>query len=1111
MANAQVGTALRHIRKLIQTRTAEQLPDQQLLGRFVSARDEAAFTELVRRHGALVRGVCERILRHAQDAEDAFQATLLVFARKAHAIRKQESVGSWLYGVAYRIAQKAKMNAAARHRHESRVAVPTLVQPPADVSWREFGQILDEELERLPEKYRAPLLLCYLEGKTQDEAARQLGWTPGTLRGRLDRGREHLRRRLTQRGVTFSLGLCATLLAQKTAAAVPPSRATTIIHAATECMSSQATSAGGISPQAAALAEGAMQAMFLTKLKCTLVLVLLVSMLGAGAGVLTHQALADKAESAPKIDAQKVPVTEKKPATDGHGGPLPAGAAARLGTVRFRHGGPIATAAYSPDSKILASGSWDWSIKLWDLATGKELHHLKGHRGWVWSVAFSPDGKTLASGGDSRDRTIRIWDISTGNELLRLEGHQGSIVSVAFSPDGKTLASSGSDGTVRLWNPAAGQELRRLQGQGNEVARICFSPDGKTLAGAGSDAVIRLWDVATGQETLNLQGHQEQVASVAFSPDGKTLASGSFDRTIRLWDVATGQEVSQFQGHRNLVWSVAFSPDGKTLVSGSGNSFNSLKPGTPGEVWLWEVATGKVLHRFQDVGAVRTVAFAPDGKTVAAPDYYSIVHLWDVKNGKELFTSGSHPGWIGTVRFSPDGKTLATAGADRTIRIWDRATRQELRRLGEGLTVLTALAYSPNGQGLASGGVDNVVRLWDLASGKELRQLNGHAGLINAVAFSPDGKRLVSGSDDRTLILWDVATGEELRRFTGHQEIVESVAFSPDGRFLASGSNDSSIRLWDVAAGTEIRQWQGHQNLITHLAFSADGRSLVSSGRDGGIRLWETATGKERRTLVPALQGKAFSSCAFSPDLRIVAGSTDMSRILRFWDVLTGKELGAFQGHQGYIKSIAFSPDGKQVVTGSEDTTALIWDVSGLPSAQPAVVDLTNEEAQTLWSRLLTDDAAEACGIMGQLASAPRQILPILRKHLQPVGTVDAQQVSRLLADLDSDHFNVREKASAALEKLGEPIEAELRKVLDGQPSAEVRRRVERLLVNFQPANLSGERLRITRAMEVLEALETTDARELLQTLAKGAAGASLTQDAKAALDRLAKRSVPKP
>ncbi|RUR85017.1 protein kinase [Chlorogloeopsis fritschii PCC 9212] len=231
------------------------------------------------------------------------------------------------------------------------------------------------------------------------------------------------------------------------------------------------------------------------------------------------------------------------------------------------HSGMVHTVAFSPDGELLASGSWDETIKLWLLGSGKEARTFKGHTNCINSIVFSPDGKLLASG--SADCTIKVWQVISGREIRTFTGHTDSIWSVAWSADGLILASGSSDYTIKLWQVSTGREIRTLTGHSFFVNAIAFSPDGEILASGSSDSTIKLWQVSTGREIRTLTGHFNSVWSVAFSPDGELLASGSWDQTIKIWHISTGREISTLSGHTNYVRSVAFSPDGQTLASGS--------------------------------------------------------------------------------------------------------------------------------------------------------------------------------------------------------------------------------------------------------------------------------------------------------------------------------------------------------------------------------------------------------------------------------------------------------------------------------------------------------------------------------------------------------------
>src|SRR5262245_23555449 len=305
MTNGRIGTVLRHVRRLEAARDAESTPDCGLLERFVADGDEAAFEALVRRHGPMVLGVCRRVLRHSEDTEDAFQAAFLVLARRAAAVRKADSLGSWLHGVAYRVAANLRRDLARRRAREAVVADPPESAAAAEVSWQDVRVALDEELARLPERFQAPLVLCYLEGKTRDEAAHELGWSVGQLRGRLERGRELLRNRLTRRGLALSAALLGAALTHDASAALPA----TLVGAAVK------VAAGAVPAQVAALAGGVLRTMFVTKAKTVALLLCAVMAMGT-AGVALHQAAPDQraaAEPGAEAPVGEPPVSKPEP------------------------------------------------------------------------------------------------------------------------------------------------------------------------------------------------------------------------------------------------------------------------------------------------------------------------------------------------------------------------------------------------------------------------------------------------------------------------------------------------------------------------------------------------------------------------------------------------------------------------------------------------------------------------------------------------------------------------------------------------------------------------------------------------------------------------------
>jgi len=461
------------------------------------------------------------------------------------------------------------------------------------------------------------------------------------------------------------------------------------------------------------------------------------------------------------------------------------------------HASGVMSVAFSPDGTTLASGSADTSVRLWDVASHRQVGSpLTGHTDAVSSVAFSPDGTTLASG--SEDSTVRLWAVASHRKFgSPLTGHTDAVSSVAFSPDGTTLASGSWDSTVRLWDVASHRQVGSpLTSHTKAVDSVAFSPDGTTLASGSDDKSVRVWDVASRRQVGSpLTGHTDYVRSVAFSRKGGALASGSWDNTLRLWDVTSHRQLgSPLTGHTDTVDSVAFSPGGTTLASGSGDK--TLR--------LWDVASHRPLGSplTSHTDEVTSVAFSPDGKTLASGSQDNTVRLWDVASHQQVGSPlTGHTDYVMSVAFSPDSKTLASGSWDTSVRLWDVASHQQVGSPLTGHTdTVESVAFSPDGKTLASGSKDNTVRLWDVASHRQLGSpLTGHTDYVYSVAFSPDGETLTSGSWDNTLRLWDVASHRQLGSpLTGHTHDVRAVAFSPDGKTLASGSADKSVRTWNL-------------------------------------------------------------------------------------------------------------------------------------------------------------------------------------------------------------------------------------------------------------------------------------------------------------------------
>jgi WD40 repeat protein len=592
------------------------------------------------------------------------------------------------------------------------------------------------------------------------------------------------------------------------------------------------------------------------------------------------------------------------------------------------HGGALQHVAFAPDGKQVLTASMDKTLRLWDVASGKEVRKFEGHTEGVQSVAVLPDGQRALSGGN--DKTVRLWQLATGKQVRKFEGHTGAVLSVTVSPDGKQVLSTGADKTVRLWDVETGQELRSFEGHSERLVGAVFLPGGKQLASYAFDKTLRAWDVASGKEVrkLDLGDNLTDRRSVAISPDGRRFLTTHRDNTVRLRDLASGEEWQRF-AVANSPWGVSFSPDGRYAASGSdhGLVFLFRLPATPPE--QFREARRFVGHQ----GRVGDVALSPDGRLALTAG--GGARLWDVASGKELRTFGGHTSNIQDLTFLPDGQRFLSSSRDGTVRLWDVAKGKEIRRLDGHRGQVWGARVSPDGKRALTACHDGLLRLFDIESGKELRRWKGHAAEAICVELAPDGRRALSGGWDDTVRLWDVEKGQELLQLPFKSR---RVAFSPDGKQALFQGPDNSLLLWDLEANQEVRRLEGHRAGIYGLAFTADGRHAVSAGGDQTVRLWHLGSGQERACFLDV--GGEVYGMALSTNGREVLMSGSWSKVPKLlrlpesaWPVDKPGEVRRFEGHKDFLGA-RLSPDGRLAVTaGGGDLVGDKW----LPGSDFAV------------------------------------------------------------------------------------------------------------------------------------------------------------------------------
>lgn len=577
--------------------------------------------------------------------------------------------------------------------------------------------------------------------------------------------------------------------------------------------------------------------------------------------------------------------------------------------------------AVSPDGTRFVSGLGGpirpqdhrvWAL-VWDTASGQTILELDGHRDRVRSVALSRDGKKIVTGSD--DQTVKIWDADSGRNLLTVPDQQDAVLGVDFSPDAARIVVVARDQPAKVWDAANGKEIHSFRG--NQVVCVSYSPDGKKIATGAHSGAVQLWDAHEGKP-IWLGMHKERVTTVAFTSEGARVVSGSWDKTITVWDAHTGKELRTLRGHDGPVESTAISRDGKNVVSCSDND---------GTIRLWDAEGGKESKIFKD--HARSVVFTPDGKIISR-SWDRTVKLWNVADTQENPLVLTHSFSVSKVALSPDNKWLVS-GSNRTLTIWHTASGKKLRTMDGHKDHVHSVSFSPDGTRIVSGGSDHAVMIWDAATGEHIRTLRGHTFGATLAAYSPDGTRIVSGAGDQTVKVWDAAAGQELFSLSGHTGAITSLTFSPDGKWIVSGDNRGTLKAWNSASGKQVWTRDAYElPFDVVLAVSADSTKVVSGGwrEFEELKVWQLSDGRSLGTV----QGQRgiVTALAFSPDgRRIVSGSSDHT--LKIWDAASGEETMTLEGHANEVTSVVFSPDGTKIFSGSNDATVRVWDASRKP------------------------------------------------------------------------------------------------------------------------------------------------------------------------------------
>jgi WD40 repeat protein len=829
------------------------------------------------------------------------------------------------------------------------------------------------------------------------------------------------------------------------------------------------------------------------------------------------------------------------PHRDLHGDPLPEGAIARLGTVRMRHAHLITGAAFAPDGKSILVSDDNSGVHVWDVAEGKELRHFFKNAYSCRHLTLSPDGRTLAV---ALDGEVRLCDPISGREFGALPKDPLGINEMAFSHDGSRLATTTGYKSVKIWDAATRRLLRELTLPAN-VGKLAFSPDGKLLACSTWDGHCRLWDLARDREVRRLGNEPAGKDSLyaIFAPGGGLMAVWGYeDRSVRLFDAGGAREIRRFKVEGTVKrkpgpWGwvpeihASFSPGGKILAI-----FRAA-----GGIELWEVESGKKLHTLVCGGSHKPsyLRFSPDGARLASAggDFWNgdnIVRVWDVARGKGLLPFTGHSAPITSVAISPDGNTVATAGRDGIVHLWDRSIGKPLLRLEGDRGRHPRASFSSDGRRVIGWGAyeeENTLRIWDSRTGQAVRRPEPPRPGAFWTAASDDGKTAISVDPKRQSIrLHDLTTGK-----VTHEVKVANAAsnwpilLSPAGdKMVSRDGNLSNVHLRNVADSKMLLHIGRVYFVNPSVSFSADGRRLVAAvvanSPDKGllvdppaeeIAVIDPIQGKELRRFGKSIEKfRPIDAAALSQDGKMVitaAVSADnpAEQVITLWETDTGRARGHFLGHRGRVQRIAISADGRFVVTGGDDTTALIWDATRPRTRKSLLLrESPATDLQTHFRHLAGKDAEQAYASRWALQSAPQKAVSFLGQQRDLFARADVRRIQRWIEDLDSDEFAEREQAYQELGWILDEAEPHLKKALRGGPSLEMRCRID-LLLRERRSGPTGHELRRLRVIEILEHIAAPGASAVLEKLAAGAPEARPTQEAKAALGRLEERTLP--
>ncbi len=566
----------------------------------------------------------------------------------------------------------------------------------------------------------------------------------------------------------------------------------------------------------------------------------------------------------------------------------------------------------SKDGRVLATINKEWGIIVRNAISGETTHLLKRENADNLSIKISNNGTFLLSG--CTDNTIEIWNLENGNIMKLLQGHSAPVVSVSINLNDTICAAGCADGTIIIWNVTSGKKLKTINAHANAVEYVTLNNAGNRLLSCNLSESVKLWDCVNGHLIRGYGDPIIQASSINLDPQLNYIVSGINDGKIEIWDTNTNTLQLAFQAHDNGIGAISLSGDGNVLITG-GEDFVSKS---------WDISSGKLIHSYKGhAGPITAIVSDELGNKVitAAKDNY--IKIWDSAKVEETQKLGGQSGAILALAISHDKAMIATTGSsDNTVKLWSGVTREKLNILSGHAKSVTDIAFFNDNEQIVTASEDETLRIWKVKSGRERLILRGHSGKVNSLALSTDNRTIISGASDGTVKVWNAINGRLSHTYTSRNDDVLGVELSPMGKLALSIGSNNIVEIWELESGNVVSILNNFTHSLSSIAINSEG-SVFAVGDTTGQIFTCSITGKKLNAF-NGHWGKINELC-FSPNgKRLISASDDVT--VKVWNVSQGVELTTLKGHNESVNAVAISMDSRQIVTGSSDTKVVLWD-----------------------------------------------------------------------------------------------------------------------------------------------------------------------------------------